>query len=390
LTDAETHPICTLRPLRNPWRTLRLNPNHVNRKVRKVRFHAIHGTATSLETMKQIDHILNVLDDINNRTITVFGDYCLDKYLYIDPARDEDSVETGLTAYQVDKKILYPGAGGTIANNLRALGANVQCVGLAGNDGEGYDLLQCLEKIGAGTGLMVQSESIVTNTYTKPMRKTGERTYTEMNRIDIRNFDATSRELEDQLLANLAKALEISQGIIIIDQFVQRNCSAITDRVRHELAELAAHFPDKFFFADSRGFAGRFRNVIIKCNQFELPGAEPGEDVEDAVSIVRRAKQLLAVSGRAVVVTLGEKGALVFEPEKTVASIPAFSVEGPLDIVGAGDATNAGTMLGLTLGLTLPDAVLLGGCVSSITIQQIGVTGTASVEQVKQRLQQNR
>jgi sugar/nucleoside kinase (ribokinase family) len=61
-------------------------------------------------------------------------------------------------------------------------------------------------------------------------------------------------------------------------------------------------------------------------------------------------------------------------------------VEGPLDIVGAGDATNAGTMLGLTLGLTLPESVLLGGCVSSITIQQIGVTGTATIEQVKERL----
>jgi len=37
LIYAETHPICTLRTLRNPLRTLRLNPNHVNRKVRKDR-----------------------------------------------------------------------------------------------------------------------------------------------------------------------------------------------------------------------------------------------------------------------------------------------------------------------------------------------------------------
>jgi outer membrane murein-binding lipoprotein Lpp len=43
-------------------------------------------------------------------------------------------------------------------------------------------------------------------------------------------------------------------------------------------------------------------------------------------------------------------------------------------------------MLGLTLGLSLLESVLLGGCISSITIQQIGVTGTATVEQVKQRL----
>jgi rfaE bifunctional protein kinase chain/domain len=337
--------------------------------------------------MNPVGNILNVSDRTESRTITVFGDYCLDKYLYIDPSRDEPSVETGLTAYQVEGKKLYPGAAGTITNNLRSLGAHVQCVGLVGDDGEGYELLQCLKKIGAETDFMVQSESIPTNTYTKPMRKSGDGTYTEMNRFDIRSFRETSRELEDQLLANLSKALEVSQGVIIIEQYLQRNYAAVTDRIRDELAEMAIRYPDKFFFADSRGFAGCYRNVMIKCNQLELPGAEKDENVEDEDSIIRRAKKLLkANTARAVVVTVGAKGALVFERE-SMAQIPAFFVEGPVDIVGAGDATNAGTMLGLTLGLSLPESVLLGGCVSSITIQQIGVTGTATIEQVKQRLQ---
>jgi bifunctional ADP-heptose synthase (sugar kinase/adenylyltransferase) len=320
--------------------------------------------------MKPIDNIFRVLDQASSRTVTVFGDYCLDKYVYIDPSRDEDSLETGLTAYQVDRKALYPGAAGTVVNNLCSLGVRVCCVGLAGEDGEGYDLFQCLETIGADTGLMVRSRTIPTNTYMKPMRKTADGTYSEMNRFDIRKFNETSQELEDRLIANLRKAVDESQGVVIIEQFLQRNCSAVTDRLRDELAELAQRFPEKFFLADSRGFAGCYRNVIIKCNQFELPGTI----------------ETLAASNRAVVVTVGAEGALVYEG-CTTEQIPAFPVEGPLDIVGAGDATNAGTMLGLTLGLTLPESVLLGGCVSSITIQQIGVTGSATIEQVKQQLQ---
>jgi bifunctional ADP-heptose synthase (sugar kinase/adenylyltransferase) len=189
--------------------------------------------------MKQVDNILKVLDNASSRTITVFGDYCLDKYLYIDPARDELSVETGLTAYQVEGKKLYPGAAGTVTNNLRSLGARVQCVGLVGDDGEGYDLLKCLKTIGAETNLMVQSESIPTNTYTKPMRKSSDGTYTEMNRLDIRNFNETTQELENRLITNLKKSLEESQGVIIIEQYLQRNYAAIADRVRDELAELA-------------------------------------------------------------------------------------------------------------------------------------------------------
>jgi rfaE bifunctional protein kinase chain/domain len=335
--------------------------------------------------MKPIDNILKVLDNASRKTITVFGDFCLDKYLYTDPTRDENSVETGLAAYQVDRKVLFPGAGGTVANNLRALGANVRCVGLVGKDGEGYDLLKCLEQIGADTNLMVCSDSISTNTYTKPMRKTDAGTYAEMNRLDIRNFRETSKELEDQLLASLEKALDNSQGVVILEQYMQRNYAAITDRICGELAERAVRFPDKFFLADSRGFAGCYRNVIIKCNQYELPGTAKDENVADENSIIDRAKRLLSTNCRAVVVTIGERGAMVFEPG-TMTRIPAFPIKGPLDIVGAGDATNAGTILGLTLGLTLPEAVLLGGCVSSITIQQLGVTGTANIEQVKQRL----
>lgn len=335
---------------------------------------------------ERIEQIVDVLDRAAGSTITVFGDFCLDKYLYTDPARDAPSVETRLTAYQIHKKRLYPGAGGTVANNLRALGARVRCVGLLGDDGEGYDLLQELRRIGADTTWMVQSKYFQTCTYTKPMRKGGDGLYTEMNRLDIRNFSPTPPGLEDALLEKLEKALDGSQGVVIIDQFVERNLAAVTDRVRDALAGLAAKYSDKFFYADSRGFADLYRGVIIKCNQHELVGAVGGADLEPTEENVKRCgEELHRRNGKAVVVTMGERGATVFE-EGGVAHVPAFPVTGPIDIVGAGDATSAGSILGLTLGLDLPAAALLGGAISSITIQQLGVTGTATVEQVKRRL----
>ena len=68
--------------------------------------------------------------------ITVLGDFCLDKYLYIDPDLDEPSLETGLTAYQVIGQGIYHGGAGTVTNNLRGLTAKVFCVGIVGEDGE--------------------------------------------------------------------------------------------------------------------------------------------------------------------------------------------------------------------------------------------------------------
>jgi len=329
---------------------------------------------------QQIENILKILDNVKEIKVTVFGDFCLDKYIYTDPARDEISVETGLTAYQIDRQKLLAGCGGTIANNLCALGVNVRCVGLIGDDGEGSDLLRCLKKIGADTEFMVISEKVQTNVYMKPMRLNTDGTYTEMSRFDFRNYSETPMELQQKLVENLKKALADTQGVVICDQFLEESNAAVTKYLREALSELAALYNDKIFYADSRGFTGKYKNLIIKCNEFELAQA-----IADETDLQKQAEKLLSLNGKAVVVTVGENGAYVCEKD-TWTHIPAFKVEGEIDITGAGDATSAGIIIGLASALSLPEAVLLGGCISSITIKQIGTTGTATVEQVYEKL----
>ena len=55
------------------------------------------------------------------------------------------------------------------------------------------------------------------------------------------------------------------------------------------------------------------------------------------------------------------------------------------DIVGAGDSCSAGITCAMVSGATHEQAAAFGNLVASITIQQIGTTGTASPEQVRQR-----
>ena len=44
--------------------------------------------------------------------IAVVGDFCLDRYLEIDPMKQETSLETGLPVYNVVKVRAQPGAAG--------------------------------------------------------------------------------------------------------------------------------------------------------------------------------------------------------------------------------------------------------------------------------------
>src|SRR5260370_36471923 len=89
-----------------------------------------------------------ILDQIPRLTIGVLGDLFLDRYLDIEAALTEPSIETGLDAYQVVRVRPSPGAAGTVINNLAALGGgSIPGVSVVGNDGEGYQLGQALHAL---------------------------------------------------------------------------------------------------------------------------------------------------------------------------------------------------------------------------------------------------
>ena len=54
-----------------------------------------------------------IVDHFDRVRILVIGDFFLDKYLILDSALTEVSIETGLDAYQVVGKRLSPGAAGS-------------------------------------------------------------------------------------------------------------------------------------------------------------------------------------------------------------------------------------------------------------------------------------
>src|SRR2546422_1255359 len=80
-------------------------------------------------------------------SIAVLGDFCLDRYLEIDPAKREVSLETGLPVHNVVNVRAQPGGAGTILNNLSALGVGaIFPIGFIGEDGEGLELWGAMEK----------------------------------------------------------------------------------------------------------------------------------------------------------------------------------------------------------------------------------------------------
>ena len=96
-------------------------------------------------SQETIDSVLSALP---HKAIGVLGDLFLDRYLDIDAALTEPSIETGLDAYQVVSVRSYPGAAGTVMNNLAALGVGrIHPIAVIGDDGEGYELRAALKRL---------------------------------------------------------------------------------------------------------------------------------------------------------------------------------------------------------------------------------------------------
>ncbi len=340
-------------------------------------------------------HLHKILEKFPTRHILVVGDFFLDNYLMIDPALSETSLETDLEAYQIVEIRHSPGAAGTVAANLRAMGVQVSAVGVTGRDGAGFDLRQDLQRIGVNLTGLLETDDRFTPTYTKPMLQsaTGGPAQ-ELNRFDVKNRHPLTAKIEVAVLAQLKQLVPTVDGVIIADQVQERNCGVITDSVRQLLTELAARHSHKPFIADSRTRIGEYAGVMIKPNihEAELALRSLGREITPpSTAPLSKAgmygQTLFKKNQQPVFITLGEQGILVVTNDET-AHLPALPVQGPIDIVGAGDSVIAALTAALCAGATPKEATLVGNLAASITIQQLGTTGTASLTQLRQRLSQ--
>jgi bifunctional ADP-heptose synthase (sugar kinase/adenylyltransferase) len=328
-----------------------------------------------------------ILDALPCLEIAVLGDLFLDRYLDLDAALTELSVETGLDAYQVTRVRSYPGAAGTVINNLAALGVGkIYPLSFIGDDGEGFELrraLQALPGVDTSHVRAFPDPRFRTPTYTKPMFNEAGQLPRELNRLDIKNRTPLPEWTAQQTVAALRELWPHLDALLVLDQVSEADCGVISQPVREALAELGRDKPERWILADSRERIGLFRCVAAKPNQTECRKA-----VADAGSIEEATQTLARRLRRPVFCTCGERGSLIADPRSAPGApvhVPAYPVTGPIDIVGAGDSTSAGLACALAAGASLAEAAAFGNLIASITIQQLGTTGTATPQQVRQR-----
>jgi rfaE bifunctional protein kinase chain/domain len=318
-------------------------------------------------------NVEDILRKIRRLRVMVLGDICLDRWCWYDPDLAEPSRETGIPRIAVVRTEVTPGAGGTVANNLVALGVEtVSVLGAVGDDGSAWELQSALNARAIDPDLLVQSREICTFTYTKLMdARTGEE---DRPRVDFINTADMPAEVEQRILTQLDNHFGRFDVMIVSDQAETDRGGVVTPAVRERVVGIAAAHPEKVVWVDSRRRPELFRHVVLKPNEEEAEAA-----CRRAFGSVDYRRLFEELALRLLIVTRGAEGARVIDcaHDEAVAGRSVRAV----DICGAGDSFSAGAACALAATGSPVDAVRFGNLVASVTVTKKG-TGTASPEEL--------
>lgn len=301
--------------------------------------------------------------------VLVVGDVCLDRWCRYDPELAEPSRETAIPRIGVIATEVTPGAAGTVANNVAALGARVSVLGVIGCDGFGYELSEALLARGIAGDLLVRSGQVSTFTYTKLINsRSGEE---DLPRVDFVNTRPLPEDLDQEVVRRLENAAAGYDVILVSDQAETDHGGTVTPAMRDAIARISAIHPRTVIWVDSRMRAEHFRGVIVKPNQQEAEAAS-----QRVLGRVHYAEFRRRTEAKLLVITHSGEGAMVVD-DLGSSWVPTRRVENPVDICGAGDSFSAGAALALKVTGDPVAAAQFGNLVASITIMKKG-TGTAS------------
>jgi D-beta-D-heptose 7-phosphate kinase / D-beta-D-heptose 1-phosphate adenosyltransferase len=309
------------------------------------------------------------LNGFSGLKVLVAGDFMLDEYLW--GRVERISPEAPVAVVDVLRETRTLGGAGNVVNNLVALGAQVEVLGLVGEDHPARLLRQELAR------LKVDDRGLLA----EPQRRTCRKTRVmgdsqQVVRIDRETRTPATAAFEAAALAHLEAVLPELQAIVLSDY----DKGALTPRLTRELIRqgrkqgLPVVVDPKGW--DYSAYAGA---TLITPNrkEAELPAGASLARREDLVRAGRKLRQDYALDY--LLITLGAEGMALFLDQGQELFIPARPRE-VFDVSGAGDTVVALMALGLA---RWRDPVLAAQVANIAAGVVVGKVGTAAISRVE-------
>jgi rfaE bifunctional protein kinase chain/domain len=317
----------------------------------------------------------NRILNLTGGKVCVVGDLLIDELIEGMPERI--SREAPVLILEHVDTVLIPGGAANTAHNVSALNGKCHAIGVCGRDDYAPKLAQLLEDHGISHDL-VEDESRPTTIKTRIVSKSHSMMQ-QLLRIDRISHQKVSADIEAILVESIERAAATSSAIILSDY----KSGAITDGVINAVRKCAEKH-NTMVIVDAQGSFERFAGCTLMAPNQPDAEAAAGFRVTSKESLQKLGDILLARSSvKALLLTRGGEGMVLFEQGKPMFELHAFNRNEVYDVTGAGDTVVATMALALTTGASLPEAMALGNLAASIVVRKPGTEVTSQKEMLE-------
>lgn len=322
--------------------------------------------------MMELKVCLSALERFKGKRVLVLGDLMLDEHIWGTVARI--SPEAPVMVIDVDSpdSDCRPGGAANVANNLRALGAEVSVAGIIGDDEGGRILARSLTDNGIDvSGVFVDKNRPTT-------RKTR---FWASHRHQIVRVDRESKKKVTQSYArkitDFVRQRMSETDVVLLSDYgkgvITRDTASAAIQAADELGKVSASNakPGNIHCYNGVG--------VITVNQSEASAAS-GVEIEGRDDVEKAGTRLQSVTQcRGLVITRGAHGLCVFDGSGAITHVPAVESE-VYDVAGAGDTVVSALTLALAAGADLPTAGAIANCAGGAVVRKVGVATTSARE----------
>jgi ribokinase len=283
--------------------------------------------------------------------------------------KTEHMPASGETVHGEGLKTIPGGKGANQAASAAKLGSAVAMVGKVGGDDFGLPLIDNLQHQGVDTAFVKVDREASTGTAVIIVDSSGQNSIVVSlganGRVTKADIDACEDVIKEAKILLLQFEIPLDSVVYAMQIARRHGVQVILNPAPAKQASLAL-----LKSAD-----------ILVPNEMELQ-LLTNMPITDEVVAEEAAKKLLAQGVKVVIVTLGERGALLLTGERTI-FVPAKKVKA-VDTTAAGDAFIGGLATGLLKGFDLEKAVRYGCAAGTLAVTKFGAqTSLPSAREVE-------
>lgn len=318
--------------------------------------------------------VKQLLERMAHTRILVIGDLILDEFIW--GTVDRISPEAPVPVVWTERESAMPGGAANVAGNVRALGGQVELLGVVGADAGGQRLRQELHGRGISSDGLFVDKRRPTTLKTRVVAH-----HQQVVRIDREKVDRVSGPLLERIVEHARERIPAVDGVIIEDY----GKGLIHPGLLRPVVALAKRRRKVITVDPKEEHIAYYRGVTALTPNKKEAAAAAKCPISDEASLLQAGRKILRrLRPETLLITLGEDGMLLLSGNgKAPVHIPTVARE-VYDVSGAGDTVIACFTLARAAGANFLEAATLANAAAGVVVGKVGVATCSPAELARQ------